>query len=266
MCPSTADPAGQVAAADDRRLGDLEAAEAKRAESGRLDHKFELFEAILLSIAALLAAWTGFQAAKWSGVQANSYSQAGASRVESTRESTLAGQESTVDVISFTQWLQAAEAEGVLAELVQSDTTYVPDPNVVSGFLYQRFRPEFKVAVDAWVATNPRVNPNAQLGVRKRGLESGQRDSQVIRMRVLRWRRTDAPPVEGHCTERRRSTQSVVDRPLAAGARRVTVPLAWNGEPVATTDAPLSGSYHSAETRGPESLPSAKPVSREVGM
>jgi hypothetical protein len=32
---------------------------------------------------------------------------------------------------------------------------------VVSGFLYQRFRPEFKVAVDAWVATNPRVNPNA---------------------------------------------------------------------------------------------------------
>jgi hypothetical protein len=66
----------------------------------------------LLAIAALLAAWTGFQATKWGGVQANSYSQAGASRVESTRNSTLAGQQTTIDVISFTQWLQAAQAAG----------------------------------------------------------------------------------------------------------------------------------------------------------
>jgi hypothetical protein len=31
----------------------------------------------------------------------------------------------------------------------------VPDPTAVSGFLYERFRPEFKVAVDAWLATGP---------------------------------------------------------------------------------------------------------------
>jgi hypothetical protein len=148
-------------ATEGARLDDLEAAEAKRAESRRLDHRFELLEAVILSIAAVLAAWTGFQSAKWSGVQANSYSQAGASRVESTRRSTLAGQERTVDVVSFTQWLQAAQAEGLLAQPADPAKPYVPDPNVLSGFLYERFRPEFAVAVDAWVATEPRLNPDA---------------------------------------------------------------------------------------------------------
>jgi len=143
------------------RLRDLEVAEEKRADRGRLDHHFELFEAIILSIAAVLAAWTGFQAAKWSGVQANSYSQAGASRVESTRASTRAGQETTVDVIAFTQWLQAAEAEGLLTRQADPNAVYVPDPNVLSGFLYERFRPEFKPAVDAWIATRPRTNASA---------------------------------------------------------------------------------------------------------
>jgi hypothetical protein len=143
------------------RLRDLEVAEEKRADRGRLDHHFELFEAIILSIAAVLAAWTGFQAAKWSGVQANSYSQAGASRLESTRASTRAGQETTVDVIAFTQWLQAAEAEGLLTRQADPNAVYVPDPNVLSGFLYERFRPEFKPAVDAWIATRPRTNASA---------------------------------------------------------------------------------------------------------
>ena len=152
---------GPDAATRDGRLSDLEAAEEKRSESRRLDRRFELFEAIILSIAAVLAAWTGFQSAKWSGVQANSYSQAGASRVESTKAATLAGQETTIDVISFTQWLQAAEAEGLLAGPVDPNAAYVPDSNVLSGFLYQRFRPEFAVAVNAWVATHPRTNTDA---------------------------------------------------------------------------------------------------------
>jgi hypothetical protein len=145
----------------DNRIGDLEAAEAKRTVSKLLDRRFELFEAIVLSIAAVLAAWTGFQSAKWSGVQANSYSQAGASRVESTKNSTLAGQETTVDVIAFTQWLQAADNEGLLRQAPAPGHVYVPDPATLSGFLYERFRPEFRVAANAWVATQPRINPAA---------------------------------------------------------------------------------------------------------
>jgi hypothetical protein len=143
------------------RIADLEAAEATRIERARVDHRFEIFEAMLLSVAAVLAAWTGFQSAKWSGVQANSYSVAGASRVESTRASTLAGQQQTIDVISFTQWLEAAQAEGVFDQPPDPTDGYVPDPDQLSGFLYERFRPEFEVAVDAWVATRPRLNPEA---------------------------------------------------------------------------------------------------------
>jgi hypothetical protein len=158
---STPNGEPEVESVDTERLNDLEVAESKRAESHRLDRKFELYEAILLSIAAVLAAWTGFQATKWGGVQANSYSQASATRTESIRESTLAGQETTVDVVTFTDWLQAAEAEGLLAQTADPPQPYVPDPNLVSGFLYQRFRPEFKVAVDAWIATHPRFNPDA---------------------------------------------------------------------------------------------------------
>ena len=142
----------------EHRLSDLEVAEEKRTQSRSLDRRFELFEAIILLIAAVLAAWTGFQSAKWSGVQANSYSQAGASRVESTKSSTLAGQETTIDVITFTQWLQAAQQEGLFAQPVDPNTTYAPNPNTVSGFLYQRFRPEFAVAVKAWVSTHPRIS------------------------------------------------------------------------------------------------------------
>jgi hypothetical protein len=86
------------------------------------------------------------QAAKWSGVQATSFSQAGASRVESTRLTGLAGQQVTIDVIAFTQWLEAMNAEG---RLTPSDATETPtpDPKALSGFLYGRFRPELRSAV-----------------------------------------------------------------------------------------------------------------------
>jgi hypothetical protein len=150
-----------VAESQSDRLDDLEVAEAKRAEGRRLDRKFELTEAILLSIAAVLAAWTGFQAAKWSGVQANSYSMAGASRVEATRSSTLAGQQTLADIVTFNDWLAASEREGLLDEPPVPGEIYEPDPELLSGFIYLRFRPEFEVAVDAWVATQPRLDPDA---------------------------------------------------------------------------------------------------------
>jgi hypothetical protein len=44
---------------------------------------------------------------------------------------------------------------------LSSDGTYVPRPGTESGFLYERFRPEFRTAVDAWLATRPLANPQA---------------------------------------------------------------------------------------------------------
>lgn len=168
MAPTAEPPAtgetGQTSRADaaqDARLDDLEVAEARRAEALRLDRRFELTEAVLLSLAAVLAAWAGFQAARWSGQQSDAYNDAGAARVEAVRASTLADQERTVDVVLFTQWLAALDAEGAFDVPPVAGEVYEPDPTVLSGFLYERFRDEFTPAVHAWVATQPRLDPNA---------------------------------------------------------------------------------------------------------
>jgi hypothetical protein len=96
-------------------------------------------------LAAVAAAWSGYQAARWSGVQASNYAQASAKRIESTRASTTANQETTVDVITFSNYVNAWRA---------GDTA-------LADFYRKRFRPEFVPAFDAWMATDPVNNPDA---------------------------------------------------------------------------------------------------------
>lgn len=147
--------------AQDDRLAELEADAAARKLSADLDRTFEFWEAIILSVAVLLTAWTGFQAAKWSGEQADGYSRASASRVQSAEAASVADAQRTVDVITFTDWLAALEDEGIFTSELALDSTYQPDEEKYSGFLHERFRPEFKVAVTAWLAQEPIVNPDA---------------------------------------------------------------------------------------------------------
>jgi len=128
-----------------------------------LTHNLELAAAILLAVAAILTAWTAFQATKWGGVQANSFSEAGALRTESTRFSTLAGQQAQVDISTFTNWLNALQAD-IRAGDVESPASaaeYEPTPDNLSGFLFERFREEFKPAVNVWLDTDPFTDPNA---------------------------------------------------------------------------------------------------------
>ena len=161
------EPLGGDADADgavdsEHRLRQLEAAEDRYEASQRLDRRFELLEAILLSIAAVLAAWAGFQSSQWSGQADDAYNLASEIRVEAAQMSDRSGQEQVADLITFTEWLAAAEREGLLsATSGPGEDGYEPDDALLSGFLYDRFRPEFKVAVDAWVATGPRANPDA---------------------------------------------------------------------------------------------------------
>jgi len=145
----------------ERRLAELEADAVQREAADALDRKFELWEAIVMSVAVLLTAWTGFQAAKWSGEQADGYSRASANRVESVEAANLADAARTIDVITFTDWLAALGDEGTFADGLVLDSSYQPDAGKYSGFLFERFRPEFKVAVDAWLAQEPLVNPDA---------------------------------------------------------------------------------------------------------
>jgi hypothetical protein len=105
----------------------------------RWHDRAETLATVLLAVAAVATAWSSYQSARWSGVQAIDFSRASAARVESTRASTRAGQETMIDVLTFTEWVDAFEAGD--ARLVR--------------FYSDRFRDEFKPAVRAWVATRP---------------------------------------------------------------------------------------------------------------
>ena len=70
-----------------------------------------------------------------------------AARLESTRASDLANAQAQIDVAVFTQWVNA----------------YASGDKRLRDFYFRRFRPEFKPAVVAWIATRPLKNPAAPL-------------------------------------------------------------------------------------------------------
>jgi hypothetical protein len=114
----------------------------------RTERWFEVITAIMLGVVAVATAWSGYQGARWGGVQSTDYTKAGALRVESTRNTTLAGQLMLYDVSIFNQWLNAySHGETQLASIYE-----------------RRFRPEFRPAFQAWLTTDPFNNPNALPG------------------------------------------------------------------------------------------------------
>ena len=112
--------------------------------------RVELVATIVLALAAIATAWSGFQSSKWSGEQAILFSEASATRTESARASTAAGQLAQIDVGMFEAWLAALDGDVRSGEItIAADEPYVPDPDTLSGFLFARFRNEFAVAVQA---------------------------------------------------------------------------------------------------------------------
>jgi hypothetical protein len=113
----------------------------------RFDRHFELLATVLLAVAAVATAWASYQSARWHGEQARAQSASIAARVESTRAANVANRQGQIDVALFTQWVDA----------------YARDETELAAFYDKRFRPEFKPAFNAWVATRPRKNPSAPL-------------------------------------------------------------------------------------------------------
>lgn len=112
--------------------------------SGRERH-LELITTLLLALAAVATAWSSYQSARWHGEQAKEFGKANAARVESTRASGLESRQVIVDVTTFSQWVDA----------------YARDETQLADFYRERFRDEFRPAVEAWIATRPLVNPAA---------------------------------------------------------------------------------------------------------
>src|SRR4051794_41839149 len=90
-------------------------------DSPRGSERFlELIAAILLSLATVGIAWSGYQAAKWSGLQSRRYAQANTARSQANRASTLASQDRIQDLLNFNRWLEVStQGNQDLASLYQ---------------------------------------------------------------------------------------------------------------------------------------------------
>lgn len=113
-------------------------------EDSRTDWR-ELIAILLLSVTAILTAWTGFQASKWSGAMSISFSQASTNRIEAARTEAMASRKLTVQVSLFTQWLEAYQA---------GDTE-------LSTFLLGRFPEPLATVFPEWLESRPLKNPDA---------------------------------------------------------------------------------------------------------
>jgi len=127
--------------------------------------RIELIATIVLAVATILTAWSGFESGKWGGEQSVNFSEAGAARTESTRADTAGGQLIQIDVAMYIDWVTAISDELNAGTITDASLDpYSPAEGTVSGFLYKRFREEFLPAVDAWLATQPMTNDDAPKG------------------------------------------------------------------------------------------------------
>ena len=107
--------------------------------------RVELAAAVLLAVAAVTTAWSSYQASRWNGEQAKTASAVNKTRIEAARAADLASSQTQVDIATFIQWVDA----------------YAQDEGELASFYRERFRPEFKPAFDAWIATRPLRTPGA---------------------------------------------------------------------------------------------------------
>jgi hypothetical protein len=142
---ASSSPKGDVATAADNTASDQRP--AGRGGDGPQASRVEVVATLILALAAVATAWSGYQAARWHGEQAIAFSHANAARLESTRASNLANTQTEIDVATFTQWVDA----------------YARHETQLATFYRRRFRSEFQPAVTAWVATHPLKNANAPL-------------------------------------------------------------------------------------------------------
>ena len=117
----------------------------RRARDSALSDRVELVATVLLAVAAVATAWSGYQATRWNGEQAKASSRTNALRIDAARAQGLAEAQKQVDVATFIQWVDAyAQNQGELTEFYEA-----------------RFRPEFQPAFAVWLATKPLTNPDA---------------------------------------------------------------------------------------------------------
>src|SRR5206468_1749178 len=112
------------------------------------DRWLSIVEALLLSLVAVLAAYSGYAAAKWGTEASVTLAKASAARTKANRADLEGIVTRTLDSASFNAWFTAFTAGNANAQRLA----------------VKRMRPGYRPAFNAWLATDPAHNPNAPPG------------------------------------------------------------------------------------------------------
>ena len=69
--------------------------------------RIELAATVLLAVATVATAWSGYQSTRWNGEQSKAAARANALRIDSAKAAALANSQTEIDVATFTQWVNA---------------------------------------------------------------------------------------------------------------------------------------------------------------
>jgi len=116
-------------------------------ESAGRDRWMEVTSAVVLSLATTASAWCAYQATLWSGAQTFQLDAAN----DANRRASLA---------TFSAMQVRAFDASMLISYFEAKTR---DDKAMEDFLYKRFRPETRKALDAWIATDPLSSSAAPL-------------------------------------------------------------------------------------------------------
>jgi hypothetical protein len=98
-----------------------------------------------MSLVVIATAWSAYQSTLWGGIQTFALREVTGLGNKITMTTLQQGQYTTADVMMFMEYVSAIEH----------------NDKFLSDFYFDRFRPDFKPAVEAWLATNPFENPDA---------------------------------------------------------------------------------------------------------
>jgi hypothetical protein len=112
------------------------------------DRAVTIVEAALLAIVAFVAAYSGYASAQWSTESRLDLARATTARTQASNANLAALTKRNFDSSTFEAWFAA----------------YVAKNDTAMTVAMRRFRPEFRVAFDAWQRTDPEHNPNAPRG------------------------------------------------------------------------------------------------------
>lgn len=112
------------------------------------DRRISIVEALLLALVAVLAAYSGFSSARWGTESRLLLARGSTARTEAGAARIEAMDTRNFDASTFEAWF----------------TAYTAGNTKSMELAARRFRPEFRAAFDAWLATDPESNPDSPPG------------------------------------------------------------------------------------------------------